>query len=91
MKRWPLAILLAPVLGGCMGGSAAPGSPRPPARCVVAWNGPANAAVRTAAAPPRAPYPWYAHRPIRPRGRFEAFVGLSAVIGAVSAASRAER
>jgi hypothetical protein len=83
MKRWPLALLLAPVLGGCMGGSAAvpPGSPVPPAqapraRCVAEWNGPANAAVRAAAAPPRGPYPWYAHRPIRPQGGFEVFIGF---------------
>ena len=72
-----------------MGGSAAPTSPRPPAEhgpragCVAAWNGPANDALRTAAAPPRGPNPWYAHKPIRPHRHFQAFVGLSAVIGAV--------
>ena len=89
MKRWPLVILLAPVLGGCMGGSAAPAptSPAPPARqgavarCVAMWNGPANAAARAAATPPRGPYPWFAHRPIRPQGSFEAFIGLIATIG----------
>lgn len=64
-----------------MGGSAAPGSPAPPGRCVAAWNGPANAAVRAAATPPRGPYPWFAHRPIRPQGRFEAFIGLVVAIG----------
>ena len=84
MTRWPLAILLVPVLGGCMGGSAAPAptSTAPPAqrgaraRCVAAWNSPANAAVRAEATPPRGPYPWYAHRPIRPQGGFEAFIGF---------------
>jgi hypothetical protein len=91
MKRWLLAILLAPVLGGCMGGSASPppGSqarparPGPRARCVAAWNGPANAAVRAAATPPRGPYPWYAHRPIRVQGSFRAFVGLVTIIGRI--------
>ncbi len=70
-----------------MGGGAAPGSPAPRAqhgpraRCVAAWNGPANAAARAAAAPPRGPYPWFAHRPIRPQGSFRAFVGFIVTIG----------
>jgi hypothetical protein len=51
--------------------------------CVAAWNGPANAAVRTAAAPPRGQYTWYAHRPIRPQGGFLAFVGFILVMGRV--------
>jgi hypothetical protein len=69
-----------------MGGSAIPAasSParhEPPARCVAAWNGPANAAARAAATPPRGPYPWFAHRPIRPQGGFEAFVGHILTVG----------
>jgi hypothetical protein len=84
MTRWPLALLLAPVVGGgCLAGSASPppasharpSRPGPPAHCVAAWNGPANAAIRTAEAPPRGPYPWYAHRPIRPQGGFRVFIG----------------
>jgi hypothetical protein len=72
-----------------MGGSAAPApsSPAPPAqhgpraRCAAAWNDPANAAVRATAAPPRGPYPWYAHRPIRPQGGFEVFIGFFLTTG----------
>jgi hypothetical protein len=89
MKRWSLAILLAPVLGGCVGGSAAsaPGSPGPPAQhgpramCVAAWNGPPNAAARALATPPWGPYPWYAHRPIRPQGGFEVFIAFFVTAG----------
>jgi hypothetical protein len=72
-----------------VGGSAAPSpsSPSPPAqhgapaRCAAAWNGPANAAARATATPPRGPYPRFAHRPIRPQGSFEAFIGLVVAIG----------
>jgi hypothetical protein len=48
---------------------------------VTAWNGQANAAVRAAAAPPRGPYPWYAHGPIRPQGGFEVFIGFILTTG----------
>jgi hypothetical protein len=48
---------------------------------VAAWNGPANAAIRTAEAPPRGPYPWYAHRPIRPQGGFRVFIGQVLTVG----------
>jgi hypothetical protein len=91
MKRWLLAILLAPVLGGCMGGSASapPAAPHPPplpptgaAKCLADWNGPANASVRTRAAPPLGPYLLYGREPLRPHGSFQAFAGLSAVMGA---------
>jgi hypothetical protein len=89
MKRWPLAILLAPVLGGCMAGSASPPPvpharpplPGPRARCAAAWNGRANASVRAAATPPRGPYRWYAHRPVRPQGGFRAFIGFILTFG----------
>jgi hypothetical protein len=69
-----------------MGGSAIPAASsrarhEPPARCVSAWNGPANAAARAAATPPRGPYPWFAHRPIRPQGGFAAFVGHILTVG----------
>jgi hypothetical protein len=53
---------------------APPARDGPRARCVAAWNGPANASVRAGAAPPP-----QSHR------HFQAFVGLSAVIGAVGA------
>jgi hypothetical protein len=92
MTRWPLAILLAPLLGGCMGGSA----PAPPtasqaplptrgtvARCLADWNGPRNAAARAIAAPPLGPYPSDDGGKVSLHGSFHAYVGLSEVIGAV--------
>jgi hypothetical protein len=89
VKPWPLALLLAPALAGCMSGSAAPAPSPPPvppqhgprAKCMAAWNSPANVAVRTAATPPRGPYPWYAHRPIQPQGGFEVFIGFILTTG----------
>jgi hypothetical protein len=49
-----------------------PALPGTVGRCLADWNGPANAAVRAGAAPPPGPH-----------GAFQAFVGPSAVIGAV--------
>jgi hypothetical protein len=91
MRRSLLAILLVPVLGGCLGARASrpvisrapPASAGPLARYVREWNGPANADVRAAATPPRGPYPWYGHRPIQPQGSFEAFVGAILTLGRV--------
>jgi hypothetical protein len=59
--------------------------PPPPgtvARCLADWNGPANGAARAAAARPRAPYPLDGGRKVSLRGSFEAYAGLSVVIGA---------
>jgi hypothetical protein len=75
-----------------MGGSASapPAAPHPPplppmgaAKCLADWNGPANASLRAHTAPPRGPYLMYGRRPLRPHGAFQAFVGLSTVMGAV--------
>jgi hypothetical protein len=53
------------------------------AKCPADWNGPANASVRAGAAPPLGPFLMDGRRPLRPHGHFQAFVGLSTVIGAV--------
>ena len=51
------------------------------ARCLADWNGPGNASARAIAAPPLGPYPTDAGGEISLQGSFQAYVGLSVVIG----------
>jgi hypothetical protein len=76
MKRWSLAILLAPVLGGCVGGSAASAQlPRA--------SGPARGAgdVRGRMERPAQRGRPCPHRPIRPQGGFEVFIAFFVTAG----------
>jgi hypothetical protein len=53
-----------------------------PRRCLQAWNGAANGAVRRTTIPPRGPYALFGQAPglLAPTGRYQVFVGVSQVM-----------
>jgi hypothetical protein len=85
------ALLAAVTLAGCTGhwSGARPASDPGVVngavrRCLRAWNGKANAATRSTTVPPSGPYRLAVQGPaLSPRGAYQAFVGRSAVFGAL--------